>query len=61
MDGGGGYLLEGGGGEVEVPQEPPELHGRRVALGQAGEAVVGAGQEFPQLVRDCDGQRGHWK
>ena len=55
------YLLEGGGGEVEIPQEPPELHGWRVVLGQAGEVVVGAGQELPQLVGDGDGQRRHWK
>ena len=53
--------MEGGGGEVEVPQEPPELHGRRVSLSQTGEVVVGASQEFPQLVRDGDGQGGHWK
>ena len=57
----GWYLLEGGAGEVEIPQEPPELHVRRVSLGQAGEVVVGASQEFPQLVGDGDGQRGHWK
>ena len=57
----GEYLLEGGGGQVDVPQEPPELHGWGVALGQAGEVVVGAGQELPQLVGDGDGERGHWK
>ena len=54
-------LLVGGGGQVEVAQEPPELHGRGVALGQAGEVVVGAGQELPQLVGDGDCQGGHWK
>ena len=32
-----------------------------MALGQAGEVVVGAGQELPQLVGDGDGQGGHWK
>ena len=44
------HLVVGGGGQVEVPQEPPELHGRGVVLGQTGEVVVRAGQEFPQLV-----------
>ena len=44
------HLVVGGGGQVEVPQEPPELHGRGVVLGQTGEVVVRASQEFPQLV-----------
>ena len=53
--------MEGGGGEVEIPQEPPELHRGRVVLGQAGEVVVGPGLELPQLVGDGDSQGGHWE
>ena len=52
-------LLEGGGGEVEVPEEPAELHGGGVALGQAGELVVLTGQQLPQLVGDGHREGSH--
>ena len=52
-------LLEGGGGEVEVPEEPAELHGGGVALGQAGELVVLPGQQLPQLVGDGHREGSH--
>ena len=47
------YLLQGRVGHICIFKKPEEFHCGGVALGQAGEAVLLACQQLPQLVRDC--------